>query len=305
MNKKYRVLFYAICIILFSFSIGNATSFRSKEVGNISTNQVRKDKDRYYKKKPVDYTLIDTITIYGDLNHDKKKDKIKIKFWGEEFEKNTSNYYFYIYSLSITINDQKQSFLFDFFSMDSPDIQVVDININDSFSELAISSVTEGLGGKTYFFRWKNNSILYLGSLEGTMHPYAEELPPLIINGDNIILSPERAFLLHTFEYYVPYKLDSKTNMLKKTPTTIYNYWQPHKTKILRNFKAFQKKDIQSSEISLHKGETIHLIATDGEKWIQFKNAKGEKGWIFAIDDNLIFNYGKSSDYLSDMFFYG
>lgn len=282
-NKQTK-MFYVFFMILFSLIYFNYDNAFAKQ-----------DSEKM--------SLMQSYKINCDFNGDGKKEELLIKFYGEKTDVDDR-----IYQVKF-IQDNKIIFSNDIFSLCLIKPKIVDINKNDSQKEIALESIVDG-NDSVYFYTYDGNNIVYINRIYGLLSQDSISYDPIYapnikISGNGMVYQVNRADLLLTFKYYVPYKLDAKSNKLKEIPSDTYMFCSPIQSTVKQNIYTYSNIHEKKADQLLKTGDQITFYRTDGKKWVGYKTKNGQKGWILCSDNYKIpDSYINANDYFSNVFFY-
>lgn len=225
----------------------------------------RKDKESH-----VDGRISSDETIKLDLDGDGKKEKL-------------------LYSKGkLYINDKEYTdHLRQLGSMLEPVdefISILDIDSNDKYVELAISTYGRSDDMESLFFYYDKGSLNYMGSIQG--FPFEENVRSIKKLEDNLLLAPYRLSILQTWWGDAYYQVDDNRQLIIKGQD-YYDVDEFYTASLLQPINLYQEPDKNSVASQIDVGSDLTFIKTDNINWCQVRLEDGTEGWIF-IDGNYI-----------------
>lgn len=215
-----------------------------------------------------------------DLNGDGSKESIRLKTYDTAyFAYDTIEYDLFVDDYEINIRG----------SMINPVFNIVDINKEDKYLEIAVSEEGPSADYETTFFRYDGKSLKVLSKIEGYYgsFPDSESQGDMVIDGSGIIKTNTRGEILQTWYYEDTYKLSSEDEFIHIKKDL---YPMITKVKLLHDLKTFKERESSEEAFTIKKGEKAIIMETDNKSWVSIKNSKNEIGWFevhgFGIIEN-------------------
>lgn len=165
---------------------------------------------------------------------------------------------------------------------------LADIDKNDTFVEIAVSSIGDSDFAQTSFFRYDGESIIKLGIIEGFYGEYRSgsysSAGDVVVNGSGVVRTQTRGDILHTWYYDDEYIV--KNNALQRVSKDLYLMNQ--KVTVIEEITLKKSRTDASPSITLKVGEIVTIKETDNKKWCSVVNSKGETGWFEVYDYDMI-----------------
>ena len=243
-----------------------------------------------YSKNMVRYNVDETASI--DLDGDGKEETISFAIEGD------------INPAVLTVNGAE----IDTAMKASPYFWVCDICLADGMKEVAIASGWYSDHYTTYFYRFYDNSLIYMGSVEDMIDDSTDEgnVSPLgsetYISGDDSVETPKRLNIFQSWSAYTSYRLSEQTGTLEESRVMYYPYGiensSSYKTvsgmlnnsntpipSLNREINIYVEKDTEKGAIRL-KPQHVIATATDDLQWVYLVAEDGTRGWLFMHDKN-------------------
>lgn len=152
---------------------------------------------------------------------------------------------------------------------------VVDLDRNDAYKELAICDYGCDAYNTTYFLRYMNGKLSYVGSLQEVIDSETCNLW-----GDGTLQAKVHSELLETFTLEYNYILENETLKVQEQewyPIDTDNYPEEYKTHaILKEVTVYTEKNTESEKRVLSPNDgNVTFPATDNKEWIQVKSEDG------------------------------
>ncbi len=248
----------------------------SKEEENI---EVTNDQDKTGIEQIETSKTDNQVIKYFDLNNDGVKDKVILTL-----EDNNNNKY------ALQVND-----LIIHTSGDNiePNFNIVDIDLNDKYLEIAVSEYGPSGDDATAFFYFDGSKIIPTGKIEGffgVRYSYGNDiLGKMKINGSGNILTRTRGKILQTWFYEDEYKL-SEEHLMVNVPKDLYE--MNTEVEVIKEISLQKSRNDAAESLTLKPGEKVTILKCDNDKWCSVRNAKGEIGWFAVEDFDIIKNVG-------------
>lgn len=210
-------------------------------------------------------------TKYADLNNDGEEEKIVLTV-DERLGKHT-----------LQVNNNVIAFSGETIE---PTFNIVDINTNDKYKEIAISEYGPSSDYATTFFYYDNEMLFPMGEIQGFYGPaysYGEDINwnQVKVDGNGKIITQSRGRILQTWFYQDEYRL-SEEHRLVNVPKDLYE--MNTEVEVNEEFTLQKSRTDASDAITLKKGEKVTIVASDNKEWCLVENSQGETGW-FAVDN--------------------
>lgn len=179
-------------------------------------------------------------------------------------------------------------------AMDNPvstNYYIVDLAEDDGCNEIALLDNRNSGIPETHFFRYRNNNLLYLGSVSdfpesGTCHFQNQ--------GDRQgeIVASFPLDILQTW-FADGYWILNKNNKLEFQPQSVYypyiskEYESENPVRLTCNLMVHKEMDKESVAVELEPGN-VSFIATDNKNWVQVEHADGNQGWFYLTEEDEI-----------------
>lgn len=220
-----------------------------------------------------------------DLNNDGLKDVVYLNVE----ESDTSPYGKRVESFSINGSDYKYTlFLSDQgIHIQNPDLDsyyITDLNISDSYKEIAI--LDHGANGipLTYFIRYVGDGTYCLGNVH--RFPSDEQFK---INGDGSVDSALELKLLQRWSAPAVWLSGSdqlvSSNLTLRKADLFFPYEKQNVEKVtqIKDIKLYKTNDPKAETIDAKASETasVTFTKTDNEKWVYVKRDDNIEGWMY------------------------
>lgn len=210
-------------------------------------------------------------TKYADLNNDGIEERIVLTI--DEW---VNHYILQVNNIIATASGEEIESVFN----------IVDINTNDNYKEIAISEYGPSSDYATTFYYYDNEMLFPMGKIEGFYGPaysYGEDINwnQVKIDGNGKIITQSRGQILQTWFYQDEYKL-SNEHMLVNVPKDLYE--MSTEVEVVEEFTLQKSRIDYTDAITLKKGEKVTIVASDNKEWCLVENSQGETGW-FAVDN--------------------
>jgi len=176
-----------------------------------------------------------------------------------------------------------------------PRFNIVDLDKNDRFREIAVSEYGESEDPATTFIKYNGASLDVIGTIPGFYGKrYENGIPDGIgsvgIDGSGTINTIKFSSFLMTWSYEAAYRFENGT-MLTEIEKDLYPL--NHEVTMLTDLTLKKSRNDSSDGITLKKGEVVTLKECDNKEWVSVTNSAGEIGW-FAVDEtNTVIGTGK------------
>lgn len=233
------------------------------------------------------------VTTEVDLNGDGVKDKIVLKTYQDEYGYDQVSQYD-LFVNDQQINEEGESI--------NPMFNIVDINKEDGFLEIAISEEGASSDYSTAFFRYDGEKLTNLAKIQGYYgkFPDVDDEGDMIIDGSGTVITTTRGEILQTWFYEDRYELrenDEFVNIRKDL------YPMETEVTMLKDLKTVKKRDSTKEAFILKTGEKATILETDNKYWVSIRNAAGEIGWFYTQGYDVI--YGQDQDFYGSDYFEG
>lgn len=165
---------------------------------------------------------------------------------------------------------------------------LADIDKNDKFIEMAVSSIGDSDFAQTSFFRYDGKSIIQLGTMDGFYGEYRSDsyfsTGDVVVNGSGVVRTQTRGDILHTWYYNDEFIVED--NALERVSKDLYLMNQ--KVTVIEEITLKKSRTDASLGITLKVGEIVTIKETDNKKWCSVVNSKGETGWFEVYDFSMI-----------------
>ncbi len=193
-----------------------------------------------------------------DLNFDGIKEKIVIEFIGKG-------------KFVLKINNSK----IERYGGSDELIKFVDIDKSDNNIEIAIAAPSPNTS-YTYFFNFRNDSIICIGELDGRVEGKGY-YSNISIDGSGIVRAKRRGRVLQTWFYNEYYKLSNEHKLVSVERNS---YLMNTKVTILSELILYKYKNSIEKLLSLKPNEEVTIISSDNKKWLLFETKDKIRGWI-------------------------
>lgn len=155
--------------------------------------------------------------------------------------------------------------------------EIVDINKQDNFRELAVSEAGPSADYETTYYYYDGKNIVNMGEVPAGFSNVIR------IDGQGRITASTRAKILQTWSYYSTYKLTDR-HRLEKIPQDLYKTDYPYSLKVIKPLTLQKSRTDGRAAFVLQPGEKITLLGTDDIQWCLAQNSRGQQGW-FAVQN--------------------
>ena len=139
----------------------------------------------------------------------------------------------------------------------------------------------------TTFYYYDGSNIQLIDIINGSYFNFH-------IDGSGNLFTKSRASILQTWFYTDEYRLD-ESHKLINVPQ---NYYRMNTVVTAKKRLVLQKSITDTTNgLILEPGERAVILLTDNEKWCMVLNSKGETGWFWEEDYNIM-----GLDHSSDVF---
>ena len=180
---------------------------------------------------------------------------------------------------------------------------VMDIDINDSYTEIAILEDGQNSNPLTHVFQYDGEHLTYCGAL-----PDLPESDSFYVNGDGIVHAQKPLSILQTWSVTAEWKYNQNGILTEQAREFYDTYWSPENVDqqniAKKDLVLFAKPELNQEVIMIKKGETLYLTQTDNIHWIQISDSKGHQGWIYldkGTEIRLPQGDGKIEDILTNL----
>ncbi|HKM00098.1 MAG TPA: SH3 domain-containing protein [Mobilitalea sp.] len=217
----------------------------------------------------------------ADLNGDKTEDTI---YYGAQMvQEHGYDYevpFLKINSVEYNYQYLQEKFGVNILTMSHVGYYILDIDISDSYREIAILDEGPSSDPETHFFRYTGNELIYYGVI--TDFP---ENSTFRMGGDGKILARKRLNILQTWWADATWKLNEEEVLEEQMSEFYYPYQYEAGDNTINHakedLKLFQVPDRKSASVTIKKGEVIKLTSTDNLNWIEITSESGTKGWFY------------------------
>lgn len=173
---------------------------------------------------------------------------------------------------------------------------IVDLDISDKYTEIAVLDDGYGDTGATSFFRYNGKKVTFLGKVGDELLGNTCDA-----QGDGTVSAAERIDILETAEAGFTYEL--RSGELKRRTDDWYvidqsNVPESYRShKILRKVTAYEYKDRGSAKTVLTPADgPVSFTETDNEHWVKVKTASDKEYCIYLEDRTTVDTDGKKID---------
>jgi hypothetical protein len=210
----------------------------------------------------------------ADLNGDNKQDKITLYY-----NNNGTNI--------VDIN----GFTYKFNTGDDiaqiAEIKAIDINKNDKYKEIEISSTGSSDSLHSVALKYDGNKIIEIWNLDCVNVTY---------DGSGIIKVEEISQIFYTWDYIDTYKYNGA--VIKLIPPKYYTL--NTETTVITPIKLQKSPADKTESFKLIKGEKVKIVMADNNGWFMLVNSKGKQGWFYCDKNDYV--QGKEQyDIFSDL----
>lgn len=176
---------------------------------------------------------------------------------------------------------------------------IVDLVADDDYKEIAISDLGPSNDLETYFFRYTNEKLTYLGSITDlpdneTCHFQNQG------SSQGEIVASYRLSILQTWYGQGYWKLN-KNNRLEFQEQSVYYPTREYTATLLKELTVYEERDLESIGTQMRPG-TVSFLATDNKEWVQIEDENGTQGWCYIGNHDTIADVGISSEEIQDYF---
>lgn len=231
---------------------------------------------------------------YDDLDGDGKKEYIFYSALADE--------YGYGKSLSFIIRDREYVSMLEqdvYLVRPSEHYYITDLDKSDGFHEIALLDYGPSEDLVSYFFRFKQDTMEYIGSVSGLVGDETFEM-----DGNGRIVSSGRLQVLQT--WYAPFwyvlNKEGKIELLVEELYVPYQYESDEKINLLKDIIIYEERSLNSKKTLLMSGDqAIVFTKTDNLDWVFLERADGVKGWLnLSYYDKL--RFGEDGDSYQEIF---
>ena len=190
-------------------------------------------------------------------------------------------------STSLTINDtellhpEQNNSTADYgLWLENPDVEyyyIVDLDVNDSYRELAIGECGSNGETSTHYFRYQQGELVYLGRISGLPDDHTT-----IFHGDGTVSAMTPLKVLQNWSGLRTYRLsDGQLQMMESEycPPQLPDGWN---VTLLKPLKVYSMPDQTSEQLVLNPSSfSLSFPLTDGEHWVEIRCADGTSGWAY------------------------
>lgn len=190
-------------------------------------------------------------------------------------------------STSLTINDtellhpEQNNSTADYgLWLENPDVEyyyIVDLDVNDSYRELAIGDCGSNGETSTHYFRYQQGELVYLGRISGLPDDHTT-----IFHGDGTVSAMTPLKVLQNWSGLRTYRLsDGQLQMMESEycPPQLPDGWN---VTLLKPLKVYSMPDQTSEQLVLNPSSfSLSFPLTDGEHWVEIRCADGTSGWAY------------------------
>lgn len=170
---------------------------------------------------------------------------------------------------------------------------IVDLDASDSYKEIALYGENEDGGPTTYFLRYKNGNLSFVGSI--TDNPVSDTCHfqnDGSANGE-IVASFQLSVLQ---EWYAQgYWRLSDGGKLFYEPQSIYYPVQIYEAELLCELPVYTAQDREGETFTVKPGK-VAFTATDNKNWVQLETQDNVLGWFYVEEYDTIADVGKKAE---------
>ena len=158
---------------------------------------------------------------------------------------------------------------------------IVDLDITDSYKEIALYDDGPSGDPVTYFLRYEKGKLSYIGAV-GDM-PKASSFS---VNGDGTVNSMIRLAIYQTWWADTIYSFNEEGKLVEQRPEWYQPYIWRHsgytEEYIVQDIELYESASLDAKSVSLSAGTEVYLTATDDEHWIQVTTTDWQKAWFYV-----------------------
>ena len=176
-----------------------------------------------------------------------------------------------------------------------PRFNIVDLDKNDRYREIAVSEYGESEDPATTFLKYDGSSLDVIGSIPGFYgkryeNGFADGIGSVGIDGSGTISTIKFSAFLMTWSYEAKYRFENGT-LLTEIEKELYPL--NHEVTMLSDLTLKKSRTDTSDGLTLKKGEVVTLKECDNKTWVSVANAAGEIGWFSVDEKNTVVGTGK------------
>jgi len=177
-----------------------------------------------------------------------------------------------------------------------PRFNIVDLDKNDRYREIAVSEYGESEDPATTFIKYDGTSLDVIGTIQGFYGKRYEKGRPteglgsVTIDGSGTIKTIKTSSFLMTWNYDAEYRFENGTTLTEVEKDL---YALNHEVTMLTDLTLKKSRSDSSNGITLKKGEVVTLKECDNKKWVSVMNSAGEIGWFEVDEKNTVIGIEK------------